>query len=190
MAKLCFKYGTVKSGKSDELKFLRKRFKKYAIPILVMAPVAFHGTEISNYDYLIGKDENIYKTVKQQFSQIKCLFIEDAHLLENRHIDQLLQIAVTLHIAVVCYGLRTDFRTNSFAGACRLLEIAQVIQEMDSVCECGIKAVFNVRKVDGKVTFRGEQFEQDEHVSYEAICPSCYYRKLFHYKKLKESGRI
>ena len=190
MAKLCFKYGTVKSGKGEELKFLKRRFLKCSIPILVMAPVAFHKTEISKYDYLIGKEENIFKTIKGQFAYVNCIFIEDAHLLEAKHIDQLLQVVEMLHIAVVCYGLRTDFRMNGFAGASRLLEVAQVIQEVKSVCECGKKAIFSVRKIDGKVTFCGDKVVTNEHISYDAICPSCYYRKLLHYKKLKESGSI
>lgn len=190
MARLCFKYGVVHSGKSQEMEFLKQRFLKYSIPVFVMAPVIYHGTEIASYDYLIGKDENIYKTVKQQFAHLQCIFIADSHLLEKRHVDQLLQIVVSLNIAVICYGLRTDFRTNGFSGAGRLLELSHVVIEMKSRCRCGEQAVFSVRKINGKVTFCGEQVAKGEQVSYEGLCPNCYYRKLAQYKKLKESARI
>lgn len=190
MCRLGFIYSTVQAGKSTRAIFLKKRLLKYQVSTLLMAPTVTHGSDIALYDYLIGKDENIFLTIKKQFFKVKLLVIDDAHLLNEVQIDQLLQVVVNLHIAVICFGLRTDFRTSGFSGARRLLELSQVIEEMPTYCSCGRKALFSVRKENGKTTFCGDKILKGQSVSYEALCPECYYRKLIQYKKLKESGRL
>lgn len=99
-------------------------------------------------------------------------------------------MAINLDIAILCLGLRTDFRTTGFPGARRLLEIAQVLIPKKTYCSCGREAFFGIRKKNGKTTFSGDKILKEDDVTYEAVCPGCYYRKLIQYKKLKESGRI
>ena len=190
MSRLAFKYGTVHALKSDDVNKLKEKFLKHQLPVMAMAPILTHQEDISSYDYLIGKDENIFLTIKRQFSDLWLLIIDDAHLLSERQVDQLLQVAITLHIAVLCYGLRTDFRTSGFEGARRLLELSQVLLKIPTFCECGREALFSVRKENGKTTFQGSQIMDSDIVTYQALCPNCYYRKLLQFKKLRESGRI
>ena len=59
---------------------------------------------------------------------------------------------------------------------------------MPTKCTCGNKALFSVRKENGKTTFSGTQIKQGQEITYEALCPKCYYHKVMQYKKLKESG--
>lgn len=190
MARLAFQYGTVHAFKSEKVFFLKKRFLKYHLSVMIMAPIVTHKSDISNYDYLIGKEENLFLTIKRQFPNLQLLVIDDAHLLSEIQVDQLLQVAINLDIAVLCLGLRTDFRTSGSSGAKRLLEIAQVLISKKTYCSCGREALFSIRKKDEKITFSGEKILKEEGVTYEAVCPKCYYRKLIQYKKLKESGRI
>ena len=102
-----------------------------------------------------------------------------------------MQVVVRLNIPVICYGLRTDFRTNGFPGATRLLEIAHTIEEMKTICACGRKAMFNGRKINGKFIFDGEQvaIDGEDKITYESLCPYCYYDKLSKYRKLREQLR-
>lgn len=188
MSKLCFLYGTVHAGKTQRAYAIKNRFLKYHLSVMIMAPTTTHQDDISNYDYLIGKEENIFLTVKRQFNSLQLIIIDDAHLLNEVQIDQLLQVAISQNIAIVCFGLRTDFRTSGFPGAKRLLEIGQVIKEIPTRCICGNKALFNVRKENGKITFSGTQIKKEQIITYEALCPRCYYHKVIQYKKLKESG--
>lgn len=190
MGRLAFQYGTVHAFKSEDAMLLKNKFLKYHLPIKVMVPIITHQEDVSHYDYLISRDENIYLTIKRQFPNLKLLVIDDGHLLSEVQVDQLLQVAIHLNIAVICYGLRTDFRTAGFPGARRLLELAQVLIPVTTYCACGNKALFSVRKEHGKITFSGDQLLKGKDVSYEAICPTCYYRKLIQYKKLKQSGRM
>ena len=149
-----------------------------------------NNPEDTKYDYLIREEENLFLTMKKQFPNLSLLVIDDAHLLSAKQVDQLLQVAITLHIAVLCYGLRTDFRTSGFEGARRLLELSQVLLKIPTFCECGREALFSVRKENGKTTFQGSQIMDSDMVTYQALCPNCYYRKLLQFKKLRESGRI
>jgi thymidine kinase len=51
---------------------------------------------------------------------------------------------------VICYGLRTDFRTRLFPGSRRLLELADSIEEVKVTCQyCNRKAIFNLRMQAG-----------------------------------------
>ena len=190
MGRLAFQYGTVHAFKSKDAMLLKNKFLKYHLPIKVMVPIITHQEDVSHYDYLISRDENIYLTIKRQFPNLKLLVIDDGHLLSEVQVDQLLQVAITLNIAVICFGIRTDFRTASFPGAKRLLEISQVIKKIPSYCSCGHEAEFNLRKENGKTIFSGEKIVNDKKIEYDKVCPNCYYRKLIQYKKLKETGKI
>ena len=80
----------------------------------------------------------------------------------------------------MCYGLRTDFLTNGFEGATRLLEVANNIEELKTICKCGKKALYNARFIDGKIVTKGESvvIDNDSRVTYVAMCPKCYYEEI------------
>lgn len=189
MSRLAFQYATVHGDKSVNSFRIKKAFLKHGLSMMIMAPITTHLGDMK-YDYLIHTEENLFLTIKKHFSKLSLLVIDDAHLLNAKQVDQLLQVAITLHIAVLCYGLRTDFRTSGFDGARRLLELSQVILKIPTFCECGKEALFSVRKENGKTTFQGEQIVDSPNVTYQALCPNCYYRKLLQFKKLRESGRL
>lgn len=62
--------------------------------------------------------------------------------------DFFAQIVDEYGIPVLCYGLRSDFKSELFAGSKRLFEIADVIEEIPTVCWCGKRAHFNARITD------------------------------------------
>ena len=78
---------------------------------------------------------------------------------------------------VICYGLRADFSLQGFPGSTRLLELAHNIEEMKTICQCGRKAMFNGRKVNGKFVFEGAQvaIDMENNVQYESLCPCLLY---------------
>lgn len=86
-----------------------------------------------------------------------------------------MRIATAISVPVMCYGIRTDFRTRAFPGSARLLEIAHTLEELKTICRCGRKAMFNGRLVDGQFIFDGDQVAIDGNaVTYESLCPRCY----------------
>jgi thymidine kinase len=72
---------------------------------------------------------------------------------------------------VLCYGLRTDFQGNLFAGSAALLAWADTLTEIKTICHCGRKATM-VLRVDaaGKVVREGAQIEIGGNDRYVSVC--------------------
>jgi thymidine kinase len=110
--------------------------------------------------------------------RVACLLIDESQFLTRDQVDQALEIAVLDDVPVLAFGIRTDFLTNGFPGSLRLLEIAHSLEELKTICRCGKKAMFNARKVNDAFVFDGDQVAIDgEEVTYESLCPSCYFRE-------------
>jgi thymidine kinase len=104
--------------------------------------------------------------------------LDEAQFLTREQVDQALEIAVLDDVPVLAFGIRTDFLTNGFPGSLRLLEIAHSLEELKTICRCGKKAMFNGRKVNEDFVFDGAQVAIDgDQVTYESLCPSCYFRE-------------
>src|SRR5690606_13997234 len=78
---------------------------------------------------------------------LHCVLVDESQFLEPLQIDQLFRIAKQDAISVICYGLRTDFRTTTFPGAQRLFELADNVEKLPTMCRCGAQAEFNCRRV-------------------------------------------
>lgn len=187
MAKLYFRYGSMNSGKSTILMQVAHNYEERGMEVAVLKPGIDTKAESRiqsriglerEVDHLIQKEENIYELFKVKEKKPNAIIIDEAQFLEPEQVDQLMEIVVKLNIPVICYGLRTDFKTQGFPGSTRLLEIAHTLEEMKTICRCGAKAMFNLRMVNGEPIFEGEQVAIDggDIVTYEAVCPKCYYK--------------
>lgn len=76
--------------------------------------------------------------------------------------NELYRITKIFEIPILCYGLRTDFQMVGFPGSTRLLEIADDIEELKTICKCGSKATQNMRLLNGKPIFSGDQIVIDD----------------------------
>ena len=160
MAKLYFFYGAMNSGKTTRILQCEYNYKEQGMRAVIMKPqtdtkgndkiVSRIGSS-KKVDYLIKKDENIFDLLVNEYGHVDLLLVDEAQFLTTRQVNQLMDIVVDLDIPVMCYGLRTDFKGNGFPGARRLLEIAHELTEIKTICECGKKAMFIVRMMDGKV---------------------------------------
>ena len=196
MAKLYFRYGAMNCGKTTSLLQAIHNYEDRKLQILLLKPqvdtkgdqkvVSRIGLE-REVDHLVSADEDLYGYLSSNDQGISCIFVDEAQFLKSTQVDDLLQIVIKDDIPVMCYGLRTDFNTNGFEGSKRLLEIAHSIEEMKTICRCGKKATFNARMVNGKFTFDGDQVAIDgkDHVTYDSLCPSCYFQEKEKYQKAK-----
>src|SRR5690606_602377 len=106
---------------------------------------------------------------------VHCLLVDEAQFLSADQIDQLRSIATHSGIPVICYGLRTDFRTHLFPGAARLMEVADAIEEIKTTCAyCNSKAVFNLKLIDGIPTREGPTVDMGCEEKYLPTCSGCY----------------
>jgi thymidine kinase len=203
LAKLYFRYGAMNSGKSTGLLQAAFNYEERGQRVLLAKPgVDTKGdTAIVSrlgvtraVDLVIPADGNVRELFAQasrgdapetlvphvDVPPVACLLVDEAQFLSPAQVDDLLRIAVLDNVPVLAYGIRTDFLTHAFPGAQRLLEVAHTLEELKTICRCGRKAVFNTRRVDGRIVFDGDQVAIDgEDVSYESLCASCY---------LEESG--
>ena len=139
-------------------------------------------------DHLVQKGEDIYEYFQKQENKPNAIIVDEAQFLEPKQVDQLMHLVVKDNIPVLCYGLRTDFKTEAFPGSARLLAIAHTLEEMKTICRCGSKGMFNLRMVNGEPVFEGEQIAIDggDVVTYESVCAKCYYELL---EKSKEKPK-
>ena len=98
-----------------------------------------------------------------------------------KQVDELYLMSKFYDVPVECYGLRTDFKMEGFGGSTRLLQIADSLNELETICSCGEKATQNLRKLQGKEVFEGEQIMIDEVnvVEYEGVCGKCYLKSRY-----------
>jgi hypothetical protein len=96
--------------------------------------------------------------------------VDEAQFLAARHIDMLRVIADS-GCPVICYGLRTDFRSQLFAGSKRLMEIADSIEEVKTTCTfCNKKAVLSLKLVDDEGCLSGAQVDLGCEEKYVPVC--------------------
>jgi thymidine kinase len=99
------------------------------------------------------------------------VLVDEAQFLTREQVWQLARLADDGGIPVLCYGLRTDFQGELFAGSAALLGIADHLVEMKAVCDCGRKATMNLRvDENGNAVAEGAQTEIGGNDRYVAMC--------------------
>lgn len=134
-------------------------------------------------DFCFNKKTNLYEKIAKNYKNVQCILVDEAQFLTKKQVDELMLVTINLDIPVMAYGLRLNFRREDggFEGATRLLQIAHDIEEIKTICECGKKATYNSRFLDGKLVADGPDILIDDgktKIEYRAICPACYERHL------------
>ena len=102
---------------------------------------------------------------------ISCVLVDEAQFLTKDQVDQLSDVVDLLNVPVLAYGLRSDFRGNSFEGSQRLLAIADILVELKTVCFCGKKATMNMRiDAEGNKVVDGDQIDIGGNEKYVSVC--------------------
>ena len=107
------------------------------------------------------------------------IIVDEGQVMTPEQRDQMRAIVNDYNVPVMCFGLRTDFQTKLFPGSRRLMEVADTIQEIKTICDCGAKATVNAR-IDGNghIVTQGEQVVLGGNDSYIAMCHKCYVRGI------------
>jgi thymidine kinase len=104
------------------------------------------------------------------------IICDEAQFLTATQVEELKMLADEKNIQVLCYGLRTDFRSCLFEGSKRLFELASVVKNIPVICDCGNFAVINARIVNGEITVEGDQIDIGGDEKYRAFCYACWKR--------------
>lgn len=185
MSKLYFRYGAMNSGKSALLQQVAFNYEERGMNVVLLKPsidtkgdskvVSRIGLE-RQVDFTVHKDTDLLKLLSE-VDNVNCIIVDEAQFLVKEQVEDLSFIASICNIPVICYGLRTDFMGNGFEGSSRLLELADSIEEMKTICSCGKKATMNARKVGENFVFDGEQvcIDNQDNIEYISLCSKCYY---------------
>src|SRR5574344_132814 len=183
MAKLYFRYGTMGSGKSIDLLKVAYNYEERNQTCILMVPFIDNRSGVGKVTTRIGlskdafvvyKDTNIFEYISKLNKKVDCILVDEAQFLSKRQIIELSDIVNYINIPVICYGLRTDFKCELFEGANELMAIADKIEEIKTICECGRKATINMRYKDGKIILDGDKILIGGNDSYKAVCRRCY----------------
>lgn len=186
MAKLYFRYGTVSSAKTLNLLAVAHNYRQQNKPVFLCKPeidTRFGRNVIQtraglkvDADLIVPQHGDV---AFPDLSAVFCVLVDEAQFLPVSFIDQLRQLSASaqLGIPVICYGLRTDFKQKLFPASARLLELADSIEEIKTICAiCGKhKAIFNLKlSPDGTAITDGPSIELGCEEKYLPTCNSCY----------------
>ena len=203
MAKLYFKFGAMKCGKTTDIIKTYYNYKEKGMNVLIMKPgddkkagskiQSRSGAELDT-DYVVNTDVNVYNLIAYHLinNNLDCIIVDEAQFLTPIQVDQLSNVVDSFNIPVLCYGLRADAFTKLFPGSKRLFEVADVMEELKAICKCGSKATYNLRlnRIDGELipVFEGEQISIDGiDAEYDSVCRPCYKKLRREYGKKEEN---
>lgn len=190
MAKLIFRYGAMNSGKTTVMLQVAHNYEERDQKVVLIKSsvdtkggknvVSRLGAE-REVDELILPDDIVIERIEKYLDEVSCIIVDEAQFMPPKQIDELFYISKLYDIPVMAFGLRTNFKSDAFIGSPRLLELADEISELPTICRCGKKARMNARKVDGEFITEGESVVIDgefANVEYEAVCGKCYLEKV------------
>lgn len=182
MAKLYFRHGTVGSAKTLNLLAVAHNYRQQGKKVLLMKPnldTRFGRERIKSRAGLEMQADVLIDTVDSlkgvDFKGVSCILVDEVQFLPALVIEELRRIALEWEIPILCYGLRTDFKSRLFEGSARLIELADSIEEIKATCHfCEKKSIMNLKHVNGVATNEGPTVELGADEKYFPACYKCY----------------
>ena len=200
MAKLYFKYGAMGSSKTAQALITRYNYEENDLRVWLIKPsadsrdgeaVIRSRIGLEGVAQILSPEADVLEIFRTE-QQGKCdvIIVDECQFLTEEQIDQLRAIVDEHNVPVMCFGLRTDFQTHLFPGSLRLMEVADTIQEIKTICDCGAKATVNAR-IDGQghIVTQGAQVFLGGNDSYIAMCHKCWVRGIREHKVIRLHGQ-
>lgn len=194
MNKLYFRYGAMGSSKTAQALMLKFNYEQKGHKVFLFKPVVDNRT-IEDGKAVVAsriglKSDCIEFSNKDSFMDIckmydilniatvakNVIVIDECQFMTKEQVEQLKDISQ--YLPVLCFGLLTNFKTELFEGSKRLVELADSLEEIKSVCGCGNKATINARIKNGKVVNSGKEIVIGGDDHYEGMCYYCYKKGL------------
>ena len=189
MAKLYFNYSSMNAGKSTALLQANHNYLERGMKTKMFT---FSGDNRYEENKIVSRigisaDANSFSEATDLFQnliedkevkKIKCVLIDEAQFLKKKQVAQLGRIVDELDIAVLAFGIRTDFQGELFEGSKYLLAWADNLKEIKTVCWCGRKATMVVRlDSKGNILSEGQQLEIGGNEKYVPLCRAHFNKK-------------
>lgn len=186
MAQLYFYYSAMNAGKSTTLLQSAYNYNEKGMRAEIFT-IAFDDRfgqgkvtsriGLESHAHLYTPQTDLIESVLQLQKQgnngapINCILIDEAQFLTREQVKQATRLVDEHNIPVLAYGLRTDFQGETFEGSQYLLAWADKLVELKTVCFCGKKANFVVRRDEnGQPVREGSQVQIGGNDSYESMC--------------------
>jgi len=199
MAKLYFKYGAMGSSKTAQALITKYNYEENDLNVWLIKPgadkrdgegILKSRIGLESAVQMIPAEADVYEIfVEQQAETCDVIIVDECQFMTMAQIDQLRAIVNDYNVPVMFFGLRTDFQTKLFPGSLRLMEVADTIQEIKTICDCGAKATVNARISDGYIVTEGDQVFLGGNDAYIAMCHKCYIRGIREKRKIKLHGQ-
>ena len=199
MAKLYFKYGAMGSSKTAQALITKYNYEENDLKVWLIKPSADTRDGAAILRSRIGLEaivevippqtDILEKFRREKAETCDVIIVDECQFLTPTQIDQLRAVVDEHNIPVMCFGLRTDFQTKLFPGSLRLMEVADTIQEIKTMCDCGCKATVNARISNGYIVTEGAQVVLGGNDCYIAMCHRCYKNGIREHKKIKLHGQ-
>ena len=184
---LKFICGTMGSAKTASalMKYFELKTSGYNVVLMKPGVDTRDGTDIIKSRIGLEEKAIVFDTKDTlvgllRAKKLHTVIIDEAQFCTEEQINNLKRLSIRNNVKVYCYGLKTDFTSHLFAGSKRLLELADVVEELEMSCKrCGEPAQINAR-IDkkGNIIREGEQIELGANDTYQAICFKCWDKEL------------
>ena len=187
MAKLYFKYGAMGSSKSAQALITQFNYEELGMTVWLIKPSIDDrdGADIIRSRIGLSRRAQVIRpedSIRAEYAKTggtDVIIADEAQFLTPAQIDELRDIVDEQDVPVLCFGLRTDFLTHFFPGAQRLMELADSLTEIKTVCACGSKATVNARiDESGRVVTEGGQILIGGNDRYVAMCHRCWKKRI------------
>ena len=200
MAKLYFKYGAMGSSKTAQALITKYNYEENDLKVWLIKPSADTRDGKQILRSRIGLEAEVEvippdMDILARFDETRrgscnVIIVDECQFLTEQQIDELRAIVNDRNVPVMCFGLRTDFQTKLFPGSRRLMELADEIQEIKTICDCGAKATVNARiDSNGHIITQGAQVVLGGNDSYIAMCHKCYIRGIRENRVIRLHGQ-
>lgn len=184
MAQLFFKYGAMNSGKSIEILKVANNYEEQGKSVMLFTSGMDNRDEVGYISSRIGlkreatpvfEETDIFEIVKKQDVKPNCILLDEIQFFKKHHIQQLRKIVDVFNIPTMGFGLKNDFRNESFEGSLYMFLYAEKFEELKTICWfCNSKATMALRVEDGAPTYEGEQIKIGDNGDYFSVCPKCH----------------
>ena len=194
MAKLYFKYGAMGSSKSAQALITKFNYEELGMTVWLIKPGTDTRDGVDVIQSRIGLRETAQVIAPEDdimeayhaAGRHDVIIADEAQFFTPEQIDGLRTLVDEEDLPVLCFGLRTDFLTHFFPGAQRLMELADSLTEIKTVCACGRKATVNARiDEQGHIVTEGSQVLLGGNDRYVAMCHKCWKDRI-----KKEAGEV
>jgi thymidine kinase len=183
MSSLHYRYSAMNAGKSTYLLQVAHNYNENGMEVLLLTSALDGRDGFGVISSRIGlKREATTYTPDTDFADllrdvdVACVLMDEAQFLTFEQVQQLHRWVHTRAIPVICFGIRSDFRGHAFPGSAALLTLADTLEEIRTICQCGKKATMNIRTDENGVRVReGDQLLIGGNTRYRQVCARCFY---------------